>query len=73
MAVKVKETKIKLKAYFVEDESGTEKTRVFTIADIDPASSDENLYALATSLNPLIEGSFRKAVKGKDETLANEA
>lgn len=73
MAVKVKETKIKLKAYFSDNESGTEKTKVFTINDIDPAASNENLYALATSLNPLIEGDFRRAVKGKDETLANEA
>lgn len=73
MAVKVKETKIKLKAYFSDNESGTEKTKVFTISDIDPAASNENLYALASSLNPLIEGSFMRAVKGKDETLANEA
>lgn len=73
MAVKVKETKIKLKAYFSDDEGGTEKTKVFTISDIDPAASNENLYALASSLNPLIEGSFMRAVKGKDETLANEA
>lgn len=73
MAVKVKETKIKLKAFFADNSSGTDKTKVFTINDIDPQASNDNLYALASSLNPLIEGDFVRAVKGKDETLANEA
>lgn len=73
MAVKIKETKIKLKSFFRDESTDGGKTKIFTINDIDPAASDENLYSLALSLNPLIEGNFFKAVKGKDETLANEA
>lgn len=73
MAVKVKETKLKLKTYFVDSSTGTDKTKVFTISDINPQASNENLYSLSMALNPLVEGDFRASVKGKDETLANEA
>lgn len=73
MAVKITDTKIKLKAFFRTELSDGAKTKVFTLNDIDPAASNENLYALASSLNPLIEGDFSKAVKGKDETLTGEA
>lgn len=73
MAVKVKETKIKLKSFFRDESTDGGKTKIFTINDIDPAASDENLYRLASSLNPIIEGDFFRAVKGKDETLAMEA
>lgn len=73
MAVKIKETKIKLKSFFRDESTDGGKTKIFTINDIDPAASNENLFALASSLNPLIEGNFFKAVKGKDETLAYEA
>ena len=73
MAVKVKETRLKLKAYFVDDSSGTDKTKVFTINDINPQATNEHLYSLASALNPLIEGSFSKAVRGEDQILANEA
>lgn len=73
MAVKIKETKIKLKSFFRDESTDGGKTKIFTINDIDPAASNENLYSLASSLNPLIEGNFFKAVKGKDETLSMEA
>lgn len=73
MAVKVRETRLKLKAYFVDESSGTDKTKVFTINDINPEATNEHLYSLASALNPLIEGSFSKAVRGEDQILANEA
>ncbi len=69
MAVKVKEKKIKLQTFFVDESSGREKRRTVTISNIDPDASLDNLYTLAEDLNPIVEGDFSGANRVIGETL----
>lgn len=73
MAVTVKETKLKLQASFVDNSSGQEKRKVFTVAGLNPSASNEDIYAAAVALNPLIYGEFASVAKVKADTLANQA
>lgn len=69
MAVQVKEKKIKLQTFFVDESFGREKRRTVTISNIDPAASLDNLYTLAEDLNPIVEGDFSGANRVIGETL----
>ncbi len=73
MAVTVKETKLKLQASFVDQSSGQEKRKVFTISGINPSATNEDIYAAAEALNPLIYGDFAGVAKVKADTLSQEA
>lgn len=69
MAVQVKEKKIKLQTFFVDESFGREKRKTVTISNIDPAASLDNLYKLAEDLNPLVQGDFSGANRVIGETL----
>lgn len=71
MAVKVKEKKIKLQTFFIDESSGREKRKTVTISNIDPDASLDNLYMLAQDLNPLVYGDFTGATRVVGEQLTN--
>lgn len=73
MAVKVTETKVSLRTIVTRTNSdGNIKKRSININNIDNSVTNDKLYDLSVGVANLVDGNFASALKGKDETLANE-